>query len=114
MAQAGVDLRLEAREADVRRWPDVQVSVQRPASVVGHQYFHLSLGQVLDVLVERARLALFPLHRLASRLVFLIPKYLPTQHGAATARNLVLSRRTQEVARRFLVAGAERHGRVGS
>ena len=67
LAEAGVELGLEAGHGDVGGRPDVQQRVQRAPGLVGHEDLHLPLGQVLDVVVERARLRLLSLGAHASR-----------------------------------------------
>ena len=46
---------LIAWETDWRWWYDMQQLVQGSLSVVGHEDFHLTFGEILDVLIQGAR-----------------------------------------------------------
>src|SRR5271169_1650019 len=51
--EPGINSRLKSREPVLARHPDMQMGMECPEPVVGHEDFHLADGQVLDVLVLR-------------------------------------------------------------
>src|SRR6266567_6871829 len=48
-----IDSRLKSREPVLAWYPDMQMGMECPEPVVGHQDLHLAYGQVLDVFVLR-------------------------------------------------------------
>ena len=81
----------------------MQVRVEGPTSVIGHQNFHLSFGKILDVLVEGARFRSLHIHRCACLFVRFISKEFPALHGHVAARDAMLGRGPQKVTSRLLV-----------
>src|SRR5712691_9928831 len=51
--EPGINPRLKSRELVLPGHADMQMGMQGPLAVVGHQDFHLANGQVLDVLILR-------------------------------------------------------------
>ena len=85
---------------------NMQMGMQGPLAVVGHQDFHLADGQVLDVLVLRPGVldVGFTAESDGLVLVFKYPGALDGQ-GAPLLPNA--RRRFQEILRRLLVFGAQ-------
>ncbi len=59
----------------------MQVRVEGPTSVIGHQNFHLTFRQILDMLIKRACLGGRNVDRPACLLISFICKELPSLHG---------------------------------
>ena len=51
--ESGINSRFKSREPALAWHPDMQVRMECPEPVVGHQDLHLAYGQVLDVFVLR-------------------------------------------------------------
>src|SRR5260370_17864342 len=87
LPQSPVQFWFEIGDSDVLRRPDVQQLMQRTAPVIGHQNLHLPLGEILDVFVESACLAVFTLNRAIRRPVFLIAKQPASIHRDTSPLN---------------------------
>src|SRR5271169_1295414 len=104
--EPGINSRLKSREPVLARHSDMQMGMERPEPVLGHQDLHLADGQVLDVLVLRPGVLDVGFTAESNRfvLVFKHPGALDSQ-GAPLLRNA--RRCFQEILRRLLVLGAQ-------
>src|SRR4051794_11826348 len=81
--------------------------VQRALAVVRHEDLHLAFRQVLDLLVFGAEFPLLSFRCVRSFFEAFESKELVPNEGLRTACDSMLSRRADEVARRFLVLRAQ-------
>jgi hypothetical protein len=65
----------------------MQVRVEGSACVIGHENFHLTFWQVLDVLVKRARFDGLYVDGSACLLISFICEELPSLHGQVAPRH---------------------------
>jgi hypothetical protein len=86
--------------------------VQGAPSVVRHQNFHLTFGQILDMFVKRACFGGRNVDRPACLLISFICEELPSLHGQVATRDTMFGRSPQKIARRLFVAGSQSDGRV--
>src|SRR5579883_2314930 len=93
----------------IRRAPYMQQGMESAQRIVRHQDFHLTFRKILDVFVKRAGFPALTVCSASRFLVFLVAEQLPALHRETTARNLMLCRRLQEIASRFLVSRAHGH-----
>lgn len=84
-----------------------------PRAWMPHEYLHLALRQVLDVVIERARFGLISFGAHAGLVVLLIAKELQPLYGAATPRDARQGGGSKKILRRLFVQCLEQHDRVG-
>src|SRR5579864_2952486 len=107
-----IESRREVTHSNVGWRTHVQVGVQCAARVIGHQNLQLAFRQILDVFVKGACFSRLNINCPTCFLVSFESEELPSLHGQVPSRYTMLRRGPQKIARRFLVAGSQGHGRV--
>src|SRR4029077_12579837 len=107
LAQPRQKFPLETWQSDAGRRSHMEMSMQRALAVVRHEDLRLAFRQVFDLLVFGAEFALLSFRCVRSFFEAFESKELVPNEGLGTACDSMLSRRADEVARRFLVLRAQ-------